>query len=189
MLALAAFSTIATAGTADEARHSSRPLPHGLLLVHQVAFNNSGGKFQDWDTPSRLGLTVSIKAPLAADGSPDYEAIKVPETFPPPEMPTYVFCSTRKPLIAFWSDQLEKQHEWHAHMLPIGNLDGIAGYTTSGHAIYWAVCHGVFEPADEMYSEDMIKRAQLLKYRPEWKESDQIAFRSLEELYNYLELR
>lgn len=132
--------------------------------------------------------SVSIKAPADSEGLPDYDAVRIPDIFPPPENVDLVFCSAATPLVI---TQAETVGGLEAFPLAVGNAPGIAGAAVSDHLYYWAVCHGKFLNESGLYSAEIDREAKQLGYldrKSQGIDADSISFKSLTELYRYLRL-
>jgi hypothetical protein len=98
-----------------------------------------------------------VKAPVK-NGEPQYDQVKPPKFFGLVKV-SYAFCSTERPAFVFYSDG-----KFHAHVLDVGDVNGVSGYNTDSHLLYWAICHEKVLRVDDLASEDIAKQASALGY-------------------------
>jgi uncharacterized protein len=153
-----------------------------LFSVSPIVSSERGSLMAVWAS------NVSVKAPADSDGLPDYDAVRVPDKFPPPEDVDLVFCSSATPLVI---TQSETAGGLEGFPLAVGNAGRIAGAAVSDHLFYWAVCHGKFLNENGLYSAEIDREAKQLGYLDRASQSidaDSISFKDLNELYGYLRL-
>ena len=98
-----------------------------------------------------------VKAPVK-DGEPQYHLVKPPKFLGIVKV-SYAFCATEKPAFIFYSDG-----KFIAHVLDVGMPNGVSGYNTDSHLLYWAICHQKILRAEELSSEALAQEAQKLGY-------------------------
>jgi hypothetical protein len=98
-----------------------------------------------------------VTAPVK-NGEPQYNLVQPPKFLGFIKV-SYAFCSTERPAFVFYSNG-----KFYAHVLNVGDANGVSGYNTDSHLLYWAICHQKVLREEDLAGEALAKQALDLGY-------------------------
>lgn len=121
----------------------------------------------------------AIVTPSKKDTNP--ERVRAPKYFGLIKV-SYVFCSTQKPALIFYSNK-----RFYAHVLNVG--EPAPGFAIDSHIEYWAACHNKVVSVADVTSDALAKEAASLGYHkmPETKQA-QYDFRNRKKAFRFFGL-